>query len=146
MAIQIIDFGSEPYMQMLQLRHQVLRKPLGMELSKRDTVEDESDILIGCFENDKIIACCMLKKVDKHTIRLRQMAVHSIGQGKGVGRALVNFAENIALDFGYNKMILHARNSAVGFYQKLGFEIFGEPFTEVSLPHRLMEKKLERLM
>ncbi|GAB3365015.1 GNAT family N-acetyltransferase [Arachidicoccus ginsenosidivorans] len=146
MAIQIIDFGSEPYMQMLQLRHQILRKPLGMELSKRDTVEDETDILIGCFENDKIMGCCMLKKMDKQTVRLRQMAVHSGLQGKGVGRALVGFAENIALDFGYTRMMLHARNSAVGFYQKLGFQIFGAPFTEISLPHRLMEKRLERLM
>jgi len=144
MAIQIIDFGSEPYLQMLQLRHQVLRRPLGLELSKRDTVEDETDILIGCFESDKIMGCCMLKKMDKHTIRLRQMAVGSGLQGKGVGRALVNFAENIALDFGYTRMIMHARNSALGFYEKLGYEVVGEPFTEVSLPHRLMEKKLRR--
>ena len=146
MAIQIIDFGSEPYMQMLQLRNQILRKPLGLELSKPDTVEDERDILIGCFENDKIMGCCMLKKVDKQTMRLRQMAVNSGLQGKGVGRALVNFAENIALDFGYTTMMLHARSSAVGFYQKLGYQVTGEPFMEVSLPHRLMEKKLERLL
>lgn len=146
MAIQIIDFGSEPYMQMLQLRQQVLRKPLGMELSKRDTVEDQTDTLIGCFENDKIMGCCMLKKIDDNTMRLRQMAVNSGLQGKGVGRALVSFAENIALDFGYTRMMLHARSSAVGFYEKLGYRVFGEPFTEVSLPHRLMEKKLERLL
>ena len=146
MAIQIIDFGSEPYLQMLQLRHQILLKPLGLELSKRDTVEDETDILIGCFENDKIMGCCMLKKIDRHTMRLRQMAVNSGLQGKGVGRALVGFAENIALDFGYTRMMLHARNSALGFYKKLGYIVVGDPFTEVSLPHRLMEKKLERLL
>jgi len=146
MAIQIIDFGSEPYMQMLQLRHQILRRPLGLELSKRDTVEDETDILIGCFESDKIMGCCMLKKIDPGSMRLRQMAVHSGLQGKGVGRALVGFAEAIALDFGYGRMMLHARSSAVGFYQKLGYQVFGDPFTEVSLPHRLMEKRLERLL
>lgn len=144
MAIQIIDFGSEPYLQMLQLRHQILRKPLGLELSKRDTVEDQTDILIGCFENERIMGCCMLKKIDSRTMRLRQMAVNSGLQGKGVGRALLHFAENIALDFGYTRMIMHARNSALGFYTKLGYEVVGEPFTEVSLPHRLMEKQLRR--
>lgn len=146
MAIQIIDFGSEPYLQMLQLRHQILRKPLGLELSKRDTVEDETDILIGCFEEERLMGCCMLKKIDVKTMRLRQMAVNSGLQGKGIGRALVGFAENIAIDFGYLRMILHARNSALGFYKKLGYDEVGAPFTEVSLPHRLMEKRLSRTL
>jgi predicted GNAT family N-acyltransferase len=142
MAIQIIDYGTEQYAQMLLLRQQILRKPLGLELSKKDTVEDQTDILIGCFENEKIMGCCVLKKIDGQTVRLRQMAVHSGLQGKGVGRAILAFAETIALDFGYQKIIMHARNSAVGFYKRLGYTITGDPFIEVSLPHHIMEKRL----
>lgn len=144
MAIQIIDYDSEQYAQMVHLRQLILRKPLGLELSKKDTVADQTDILIGCFENEKIMGCCVLKKMDERTMRLRQMAVNSGLQGKGVGRALLAFAESIAMDFGYQVMIMHARNSATGFYSRLGYEIVGEPFTEVSLPHRMMEKRLSR--
>lgn len=145
MAIQIIDYGSEQYEQMLQLRHQILRKPLGLDLSKKDTVEDQLDILIGCFENDKIMGCCVLKKMDEQTMRLRQMAVHSGLQGKGVGKALLTFAENITMDFGYKKMIMHARKSAIGFYKRLGYSTTGEVFVEVSLPHMIMEKSFSIL-
>jgi predicted GNAT family N-acyltransferase len=37
---------------------------------------------------------------------------------------------------------MHARQTAVGFYQKLGYSITGEPFEEVTIPHYIMEKAL----
>jgi predicted GNAT family N-acyltransferase len=52
------------------------------------------------------------------------------------------FAENIARDLGYKKLCMHARQTAVGFYQKLGYSISGEPFEEVTIPHYIMEKVL----
>jgi predicted GNAT family N-acyltransferase len=52
------------------------------------------------------------------------------------------FAENIARDLGYKKLCMHARKTAVGFYQKLGYGIAGEEFVEVTIPHFIMEKAL----
>ena len=43
----------------------------------------------------------MLVEEHPDTVRLRQMAVLNDLQGKGIGRALMNFAENIARDRGY---------------------------------------------
>ncbi|HRF26714.1 MAG TPA: GNAT family N-acetyltransferase [Ferruginibacter sp.] len=37
---------------------------------------------------------------------------------------------------------MHARDSAVGFYEKLGYKVIGEGFMEVNLPHHLMVKEL----
>jgi predicted GNAT family N-acyltransferase len=37
---------------------------------------------------------------------------------------------------------MHARQSAVGFYQKLGYQIRGEEFEEVTIPHYEMQKQL----
>jgi len=39
-------------------------------------------------------------------------------------------------------MLLHARETAVSFYTELGYEVFGEPFVEVTVPHRKMRKTL----
>jgi predicted GNAT family N-acyltransferase len=39
--------------------------------------------------------------------------------------------------------MMHARDSAIGFYEKFGYKVTGAPFTEVNLPHRLMEKQLK---
>jgi predicted GNAT family N-acyltransferase len=70
------------------------------------------------------------------------MAVHNSLQGKGIGATMMNFAENVARDRGFKTLTMHARKTAVGFYQKLGYHIHGEEFEEVTIPHYEMRKKL----
>ena len=142
MALKIIDHGSREYQQMVHLRNEILRKPLGLEFTPEELEKEKDEILIGAFEDEKMLGCCMLIKVDKATVRLRQMAVLNNLQGKGIGRALMQFAENIARDRGYWKIIMHARASAIGFYEKLGYHVSGNEFVEVTLPHFTMEKRL----
>ena len=128
MALKILDHGSKEYQQMVQLRNEILRKPLGLEFTPEELEKEKDEILIGAFEEEKMLGCCMLIKVDKSTVRLRQMAVLNNLQGKGIGRALMQFAENIARDRGYRKIIMHARASAIGFYEKLGYQVSGTQF------------------
>jgi GNAT superfamily N-acetyltransferase len=142
MALKLIDYGSPEYQQMIQLRNDILRKPLGLTFQKEELEKENDDILIGAFEDDKMLGCCMLIETEPGTVRLRQMAVLNNLQGKGVGRALMQFAENIARDRGYKKITMHARKTATGFYEKLGYNISGGEFVEVTLPHVVMEKRL----
>ena len=51
-------------------------------------------------------------------------------------------AENLARDRGYKALNMHARKNAVGFYEKMGYQVASEEFTEVTIPHVVMEKKL----
>jgi len=142
MPIKQIDHGSKEYEQMIKLRNDILRKPLHLSFEKNELDREKNDILIGAFEEDKMLGCCLLRRMDNDCVRLRQMAVQNNLQGKGIGASLMNFAENIARDKGYKKMIMHARKTAIGFYEKLGYSIVGQEFTEVSIPHFVMEKKL----
>jgi len=96
MALKIIDHGSKEYRQMVQLRIDVLRKPLGLSFTDDELAKEKSHILIGAFEEEKMLGCCMLIKLEDGSVRLRQMAVLNNLQGKGIGRALTQFAENIA--------------------------------------------------
>jgi predicted GNAT family N-acyltransferase len=41
-------------------------------------------------------------------------------------------------------MTLHARQTAVAFYERLRYAVDGEPFMEIGLPHRTMTKELPR--
>ena len=127
---------------MVNLRNEILRKPLGLLFSEEELEKEKEDILMGAFEDDRLLGCCLLTRMDDGTVRLRQMAVPNSMQGKGVGRALMIFAENIARDLGYKKLCMHARKTAVGFYQKLGYGIAGDEFVEVTIPHYIMEKAL----
>jgi N-acetylglutamate synthase-like GNAT family acetyltransferase len=142
MALQIIDYGSHEYKLMVELRYQLLRKPLGLQFDEEELKEETEDILIGMFEDDRLKGCCILHKIDNHTVKLRQMAVLNGLQGKGIGRAILQFAENIARDMGFRKMSMHAREIATGFYEKLGYKKVGERFIEVTIPHYMMEKLL----
>ncbi|MEO5650533.1 MAG: GNAT family N-acetyltransferase [Ginsengibacter sp.] len=142
MPIKQIDYGTGEYDQMVNLRKEILRKPLHLTFEAEELYSERNDILIGAFDEEKILGCCILTKIDSRVVRLRQMAVQNNLQGKGIGASMMNFAENLARDSGYKKLIMHARKSAIGFYEKLGYKVSGDEFMEVSIPHFIMLKKL----
>jgi ribosomal protein S18 acetylase RimI-like enzyme len=143
MALKIIDHGTEEYQQMLKLRDLVLRKPLGLTFSADELEQEKNNLLIAAYEDKQMLGCCMLVEEDPETVRLRQMAVINDLQGKGIGKALMTFAENLARDRGYKRITMHARKNAIGFYEKLGYRIRGSEFQELTIPHFLMEKDLQ---
>jgi N-acetylglutamate synthase-like GNAT family acetyltransferase len=142
MALKQIDYGSPEYEKMLRLRYDLLRKPLGLSFDPRELEKEKDDVLMGAFEDERLLGCCLLTKMDAKTVRLRQMAVPNNLQGKGIGRALMIFAENIARDMGYQTLMMHARITATGFYEKMGYVKNDGQFIEVTIPHVVMEKKL----
>lgn len=142
MALMQIEYGSPEYHKMVKLRDEILRKPLGLAFSREELEKEKNDILVGAFDDDRILACCMLTKLDEETVRLRQMAVRKNQQGKGIGHSMMLFAETLARDKGFKKLMMHARDTAIGFYEKQGYKTRGQQFIEVSIPHHLMEKLL----
>jgi len=142
MALKIIDYGTAEYKQVLKLRDEVLRKPLGLNFSNDELEQEKNHMHMAAYEDDRMLGCCMLVKEDPETVRLRQMAVVNDVQGKGIGRALMQFAENLARDRGYKRITMHARKNAVGFYERMGYKKLGEEFEEITIPHIVMEKEL----
>jgi ribosomal protein S18 acetylase RimI-like enzyme len=142
MALQIIDHGSKEYRQMVKLREDVLRKPLGLSFTPEELEAEKNNLLMVAYEDRQMLGCCMLVEEAPDTVRLRQMAVVNDLQGKGIGKALMQFAENLARDRGYKKITMHARKNALGFYEKMGYRKRGEEFREITIPHYVMEKEL----
>ncbi len=142
MALKIIDHGTPEYHQMVKLRDDILRKPLGLQFSPDELAKEKDHLLMAAYEDDQLLGCCMLVEEDPQTVRLRQMAVLNDLQGKGIGKALMNFAENLARDRGYKIITMHARKNSIGFYEKMGYEKSGVEFEEITIPHYVMEKKL----
>lgn len=144
MKYVVIDFKSKEYQQMLDLRYEVLRKPLGLNFTAEQLAAEEHDILLGCFDDSEseLLGCSVLSTVDEITLQLRQMAVATEHQGNGIGRSLIEYAEEVATCMGISKIILHARKSVEGFYLKLGYHIVGDEFVEVTIPHFSMEKEI----
>jgi predicted GNAT family N-acyltransferase len=142
MALKIIDHGTKEYEEVVRLRDEILRKPLGLHFTPEELEKEKENLHIAAYEDDQMLGCCMLVQEDPQTVRLRQMAVLNDLQGKGIGRALMQFAENLARDRGYKKITMHARKNATGFYEKMGYRKQGEEFTEITIAHYVMEKEL----
>lgn len=142
MALKMIQHGSKEYEQMVALRYQMLRKPLGLVFSEEELAKEKNNILLGCFDDDVLEGCCMLVETNPSEVRLRQMAVLSGLQGKGIGRVLMIFAENVARDRRYQKIVMHSRVTSIPFFDKLGYQVKGEPFVELTIEHVIMEKEL----
>lgn len=142
MALKIIDYGTPEYRQMLKMRDEILRKPLGLKISNDEIEKEKDNLFIAAFEDEQMLGCCMIVEMDPRKARLRQMAVLNNLQGKGIGRALIQFAENIARDHGYRVMSMHARKPTIPFFEKMGYKVTGSEFIEITIPHYEMEKEL----
>ncbi len=45
---------------MVHLRHEILRRPLGLTFDEAELEKEKADILIGAFEEDRLLGCCLL--------------------------------------------------------------------------------------
>jgi GNAT superfamily N-acetyltransferase len=77
--------------------------------------------------------------------QLRGMAVHDTRQGSGIGRLLLRAAEDRLRAAGITVAWANARDSALGFYEKLGWRAHGDGFCHGyrSLPHHVVVRDLE---
>lgn len=141
--IREIQYGSHEYRRAVQLRHEVLREPLGLTFSEEQLAGEVGDIHIAAFDGAELVGCAILTQYTYRKIKMRQVAILPQRQGQGIGRRLIDFSEQAARGHGFSEIMLHARESAVSFYEKLGYQIMGDMFIEVTLPHRAMIKAIE---
>ena len=135
--------GSSQYEESVALRDEVLRRPLGLTFSPEMLGSEASDFHLACYDQEgDLLACLILTPEGSEEIRMRQVAVRPDLQGKGIGRRIVEFSEKFAIGEGFTLMTMHARETAVPFYERLGYERYGERFEEVTIPHWHMRKSL----
>jgi len=138
-----VAFASAEYQQTLQLRETVLRLPLGLTLSAADLQAEDAQWHFALFDaGGALLACVLAVPVSPGVFKLRQMAVRTELQRKGLGIQLMQEVEARLQAEGARSIILHARVSAAPFYQRLGYVTEGEDFEEVTIAHRRMCKVL----
>jgi ribosomal protein S18 acetylase RimI-like enzyme len=141
-ACREVPHGSDAYAATVRLRDTILRQPLGLMFSEAELAAEADSFHLGCWQGDRLLGCLVLRPETATRIRMRQVAVRSDSQGQGIGRELLRFCEAFAVARGYLEMSLHARESAVPFYHKLGYQREGDRFIEMSLPHFRMWRRL----
>lgn len=138
-----IPFASPAFDDALRLRNNILRVPLGMEFYAEDIAREYLEIHLGCYnERAELVGCLSLRRVDRITLKMRQVAVAEEVQMQGIGKKMVEDSEEWAVQHGFRRMELNAREVAVPFYRRLHYEVSGDRFEEVGIPHFKMKKDL----
>lgn len=142
MELRFITTADVLYAEELELRYRVLREPLGK--SRSDVVfplEHESVHLVA-LDEEGVVGCVLFQPETPTSGRLLQMAVEPTRRGRGLGQNMVRTLEAELRRRGVREVHLHARQNVVPFYERLGYAAFGEPFVEVTIPHRAMRRVL----
>ncbi len=128
----------------LQLRRKVLRYPLGLDFSEADLMPDSEDMHLIALSKDQVIGCLLLKpdKLEPE-VKMRQVAVDTVWQGRGIGQMMVRESESVLGRLQFERIVLHARDTAIPFYLRMNYELYSETFFEVGIPHRAMRKNLD---
>jgi predicted GNAT family N-acyltransferase len=143
MNILEVNFATPEYDEMVRLRYKILREPLGLDFSAEELSKEYTDIHLAAYNDAWILrGCLVLTPKPNQVMKMRQVAVDSDAQGSGVGRAMVENSERVAVANGCTLMELNARDTAVPFYEKLNYQTEGDVFVEVGIAHLRMVKKL----
>jgi len=127
------------------LRYEVLRKPW---LQPKGSEKDDGDTssihrMIIDESNGEAVAVGRLQFNSDEEAQIRYMAVSDKYQLKGYGNIIVKALEDIAQEKGCRNIILQARENALKFYSKNGYEIIEKSYLLFDeIQHWLMGKKI----
>lgn len=134
--------GPDELRTALDLREQVFCVEQGVsEAGDRDGRDHEAVQLVAVEDAGDIVGTCRVL-VEDGNARFGRLAVRRDRRGHGIGRRLLERAEEEAVAMGARRMGLAAQTHAMGIYEQAGFSAYGETFDDEGIPHRCMEKPL----
>lgn len=142
-TLRFVGLDAPEYAQELDLRWRVLRKPLGFAPDAVAFPFEVESLHLVALDAGRVVGCVLFHPEGTETGRLFQMAVEPDRQGTGLGTRLVRTLEVELGRRGFREVTLHARDTAVGFYARLGYAPVGPPHVEVGVPHQNMRRTLD---
>lgn len=126
------------------LRWRVLRAPWNQPRgSEVDEIESKAFPIMVCEVDGIPIGVGRIHFNSEIEAQIRSMAVETQWRSKGIGSIVLTELEKIAADKGAKKIILHARENAVKFYEKNGYKVVSSSHTLFNtIQHYLMEKEI----
>ncbi len=140
--IKPVESDAE-WRQYFDLRWRVLRAPWGeAEGTEKDDIEADCHHIIAC-ESTRVVGVGRLQFNDEQQAQIRYMAVAPDCEGRGIGRRIVSALEQYARLQNAAEIVLDAREPAVGFYRRLGYEVIEKSYLLFdSIQHWRMRKIL----
>lgn len=128
MQLKTIDYGSDRYQETLDLRNRVMKQPLNLDIRDEDLSGEESGYVVGAFDGEQLLGMGSLSYVNEKRAKVDYLCVDTEIQASGVGSNLLMAMETEARYQKRAEVVLEARVSAQKFYEKKGYEPFGEVY------------------
>lgn len=139
---ETVPHGSNAWKEAVELRETILRKPLGSAFSADELAEEKSHIHITGYANEELVATAVLVP-EAGQMKMQRVVVDNSARNAGIGTDMIRFCEDLAKQHeDVHVMYCHARDSAVRFYAKNGYEPDGDYFPEDGIPHLKMKKRI----
>lgn len=133
--------GHENISICLALRRAVFVDEQGVDPAlDADGLDDDATQFLA-WANGIPIGTARLRVVDGKA-KAERVAVLDDFRGHGVGGALMDAVERYARAQGHRSVLVHAQESVVPFYERLGYAAEGATFDEAGIPHRRMTHAL----
>ena len=134
---------DKEWVEYYDLRYRILRKPWNQPIGSERNEGDSSEQHFALYSDLNLIAVGRLDQCEEKKRQIRFMAVEKNEQGLGYGKMLMIEMEKYCRNDKVNEIILHARESAIPFYEKLSYQL-QEPSYKLfgEIQHYLMSKKL----
>jgi predicted GNAT family N-acyltransferase len=144
--ILIVTHDWERFDELLELSYSLLYGPFGVAREDEWYVPAHgSEFAVALAEDGGLLGTArLLPAAGDESRQVRQVVVREDAQSLGVGRMLMDALHDLAAAEGASAVWLRARSSALGFYERLGYEPEGEEFISelTGIPHVQMRKRL----
>ena len=138
----IIQSGNEVALieQAKQVREIVFVQEQGIDASlEYDDLDDMCTHVVGLLDSEPVTTA-RLRPVDSTVGKVERVATIQSARGHGYGKEIMDEVERVAKRQGLVELRLGAQLTALPFYEKLGYEAFGDEFLDANIPHRMMRK------
>ncbi|WP_044198257.1 GNAT family N-acetyltransferase [Dyadobacter tibetensis] len=101
--------------------------------------EDDLGIHYGLYVDGELVSV-ISAFIEGDSLRFRKFATLATWRGKGLGTRLLQRVIDLAQENKMKRIWCDARADALPFYQRFGFQSFGEPFFKGAIPYSKIEK------
>lgn len=140
MDISKLSIEQVAYPVVMYLRHKVLWPDKPPAFCKVDG--DEEAMHFAAFYKGRLVSVASIF-IAGESAQLRKFATDADFQGKGIGSKVVEHVLHELKNQGVRSLWCDARESAAGFYQRLGFHVEQQTFFKHELPYLRAEFKLK---
>lgn len=133
---------EEEFERYRDLRWRILRAPWNQpRILEQDDLDSDDFPIMVCKVDGIPIGVGRAHFISEDEAQIRSISVEPEWEGKGIGSIVLSALEKIVTEKGARRIIIHARNSAIEFYKKFGYQEVKPSYTLFDkIEHTLMEK------